>query len=99
MVATRPSRRASHGSRHAISRYARFVELEVLPAVLSDPQIKAAYPGLSFTSDPEGRAALGCSSGAAAAFTMAWFRPDLFRRVISYSGTFVAQQVNTQPEA
>jgi len=80
-------------------RYARFVELEVLPAVLSDPQISAAYPGLSFTSDPEGRATLGCSSGGAAAFTMAWFRPDLFRRVITYSGTYVAQQTNGQPEA
>jgi hypothetical protein len=30
---------------------------------------------------------------------MAWFRPDLFRRVVSYSGTFVAQQDNGQPEA
>jgi hypothetical protein len=80
-------------------RYARFIELEVLPAVLADPQIKSAHPNLRFTSDPEGRAAYGCSSGAAAAFTMAWFRPDLFRRVVSYSGTFVAQQDLGQPEA
>ena len=42
---------------------------------------------------------MGCSSGAAAAFTMAWFRPDLFRRVIAYSGTFVAQQDEDGPEA
>ncbi len=80
-------------------RYARFIELEVLPAVLADSAIKAAYPRLQFTSDPEGRATYGCSSGAAAAFTMAWYRPDLFRRVISYSGTFVAQQDTGQPEA
>lgn len=80
-------------------RYARFVELEVLPAVLADPQIRAAYPGLSFTSNPEGRATMGCSSGGAAAFTMAWFRPDLFRRAITYSGTFVAQQNAGQPES
>ena len=80
-------------------RYARFIEHEVLPAVLAEPAIKAQYPNLRFTSDPEGRATYGCSSGAAAAYTMAWYRPDLFRRVISYSGTFVAQQDNGQPEA
>jgi enterochelin esterase-like enzyme len=80
-------------------RYARFVQLEVLPAVLANPEIKGAYPGLRITDDPEGRATLGCSSGGAAAFTMAWFRPDLFRRVITYSGTFVAQQTNGQPES
>jgi enterochelin esterase-like enzyme len=80
-------------------RYARFIELEVLPAVLSNAQIKAAYPQLAFTKDPEGRATYGCSSGAAAAFTMAWFRPDLFRRVLSYSGTLVAQQNSGQPES
>lgn len=80
-------------------RYARFIQLEVLPAVLADSEIGAAYPQLRLTDDPEGRATLGCSSGAAAAFTMAWFRPDLFRRVVSYSGTFVAQQHNGQPEA
>jgi enterochelin esterase family protein len=80
-------------------RYARFVQLEVLPAVLSDPQLRAAYPALAITEDPEGKATLGCSSGGAAAFTMAWFRPDLFRRAITYSGTFVAQQTNGQPEA
>lgn len=80
-------------------RYARFIELEVLPAVLADPKIKAAYPKLAFTSDPEGRATYGCSSGGAAAVTMAWFAPHLFRRVISYSGTLVAQQNSGQPES
>ena len=33
---------------------------------------------------------LGASSGAAAAMSMAWFHPEWFRRVISYSGTFVS---------
>lgn len=80
-------------------RYARFVQLEVLPAVLSDPLIKAAYPRIAFTDDPEGKGTYGCSSGAAASFTMAWFRPDLFRRAITYSGTFVAQQNAGQPES
>lgn len=72
--------------------YARFVDTEVLPTVLSAPNIAADYPGLALTDDPEGRAAMGCSSGAAAAFTMAWFGNDTYRRVLSYSGTFVDQQ-------
>jgi enterochelin esterase-like enzyme len=41
---------------------------------------------------------MGCSSGGAAALTMGWFRPDLFRRVIAYSGTFVDQQDDDAPE-
>ena len=35
---------------------------------------------------------------AAAALSMAWFRPDLFRRVMAYSGTFVDQQDDDAPE-
>ena len=73
-------------------RLARFIEQEVLPAVLENPEIRAAYPNIAFTKDPWGRAAMGCSSGGAAALTMGWFRPDLFRRLITYSGTFVDQQ-------
>jgi enterochelin esterase family protein len=73
-------------------RYARFIHTEVLPAVEADSAIRAAYPDLTFTQDPHGRAAIGCSSGGAAALTMGWFRPDLFTRLITYSGTFVDQQ-------
>jgi len=73
-------------------RLARFINEEVLPAVLNNAEIKTAYPHLEFTANPWGRAVIGCSSGGAAALTMAWFRPDLFRRVIAYSGTFVDQQ-------
>ncbi len=80
-------------------RLARFINDEVLPAVLNNPQIKSAYPHLAITDDPWGRAVMGCSSGGAAALTMGWFRPDLFRRVIAYSGTFVAQQDEDAPEA
>jgi enterochelin esterase-like enzyme len=79
-------------------RLARFINDEVLPAVLDNPEIKAAYPRIAFTDDPWGRAVMGCSSGGAAALTMAWFRPDLFRRVIAYSGTFVDQQDDDAPE-
>jgi enterochelin esterase family protein len=73
-------------------RFARFINDEVLPAVLSNKEIKSAYPRIAFTSDPWGKAVMGCSSGGAAALTMGWFRPDLFRRLITYSGTFVDQQ-------
>ncbi len=73
-------------------RLARFINDEVLPAVLKNADIKAAYPKFAFTEDPWGKAAMGCSSGGAAALTMGWFRPDLFRRLITYSGTFVDQQ-------
>jgi enterochelin esterase-like enzyme len=73
-------------------RFARFINDEVLPAVLNNPQVKAAYPKIVFTENPWGKATMGCSSGGAAALTMGWFRPDLFRRLITYSGTFVDQQ-------
>jgi iron(III)-enterobactin esterase len=80
-------------------KYARFIDTEVLPAVIANASVKAAYPNLKFTTDPSGRGAMGCSSGAAAAFTMAWFRPDLFSRVVAYSTTLVAQQNPKSAEA
>jgi S-formylglutathione hydrolase FrmB len=73
-------------------RYARFVTEEVMPAVLADAAVRAAFPGLRFSADPGQRAAFGCSSGGAAAMTMAFMRPDLFRRVAAYSATLVDQQ-------
>lgn len=79
-------------------RLARFIHDEVLPAVLNNSEIKAAFPKLAFTDDPWGRAVMGCSSGGAAALTMGWFRPDWFRRIIAYSGTFVDQQDDDAPE-
>jgi enterochelin esterase family protein len=65
-------------------RYSNWVESELLPAVTS------RY-GITLTSDPEGRAAMGGSSGAIAAFTMAWYHPERYHKVLSYSGTFVNQ--------
>ena len=79
-------------------RLALFIENEVLPAVLADEVIRKDYPNLAFTEDPWGRAVMGCSSGGAAALTMGWFRPDLFRRLVTYSGTFVDQQDDDAPE-
>ena len=72
-------------------RYSDFIETEVLPRV-------AAETGVSLTRDPEGRAVMGVSSGAACAFTMAWFHPERYRRVISYSGTYVNQQSPPDPK-
>jgi enterochelin esterase-like enzyme len=79
-------------------RLARFLHNEVLPAVVSNPEIKVAFPKLALTENPWGRAVMGCSSGGAAALSMGWFRPDWFRRVIAYSGTFVDQQDDDAPE-
>jgi enterochelin esterase-like enzyme len=73
-------------------RLARFIHDEVLPAVVNNADIKTAYPKFALTENPWGRAVIGCSSGGAAALTMGWFRPDWFRRLICYSGTFVDQQ-------
>jgi enterochelin esterase family protein len=72
------------------SQYTMFIETEVLPKIEKDYNIK-------FTTDPNGRATMGGSSGAACAFTMAWFHPELYRRVLSYSGTFVNQQSPENP--
>ncbi len=79
-------------------RLARFINDEVLSAVLNNAEIKAAFPKIAFTDNPWGKAAMGCSSGGAAALSMGWFRPDLFRRLITYSGTFVDQQDDDAPE-
>ncbi len=79
-------------------RLARFISDEVIPAVLANPEIQAAYPRLAFTENPWGHAVMGCSSGGAAALIMGWSRPDLFRRIIAYSGTFVDQQDDDAPE-
>ena len=65
--------------------YAEFVEKEVLPLVESHCHVK-------LTKDPDGRATMGCSSGGSCALIMAWYRPDLYHRVLTYSGTFVNQQ-------
>jgi iron(III)-enterobactin esterase len=72
-------------------RYAEFVESEVLPQVETRCKVK-------LTKNPDGRATMGCSSGAAAAMAMAWYRPDLYHRVLSYSGTYVYQQWPDNPD-
>ncbi|MEO6079573.1 MAG: alpha/beta hydrolase-fold protein [Steroidobacteraceae bacterium] len=73
-------------------KYAEFIEAEVLPLVEKN------Y-GVKLTKDPQGRATMGGSSGAAAAFTMAWFHPEWYRRVLSYSGTFINAQSPDNPDS
>jgi iron(III)-enterobactin esterase len=70
--------------------YAEFIEKEVLPKIEKDYDLK-------FTKDPEARATMGGSSGGAAAFSMAWFHPEWYHRVLTYSGTYVDQQSPPNP--
>jgi enterochelin esterase-like enzyme len=77
--------------------YSRFVDTEVLPAVLADSAIKLAYPNLKLTDNPDGRSTYGCSSGGSAALIQGWFTPDKYRRIVTYSGTFVDQQDDDAP--
>lgn len=72
--------------------YAEFIESEVLPRISKDYHI-------TFTKDPDGRATMGGSSGGAAAFSMAWFHPELYHRVLTYSGTYVNQQSPLNPKS
>ena len=72
-------------------RYAEFVETEVLPMVEKVASVK-------LTKDPDQRATMGGSSGGSAAFIMAWYRPDLYHRVLAYSITAINQQWPPHPE-
>lgn len=62
-------------------RYTRFLVEEMLP------EISKQY---NLTDDPDQRAIGGSSSGAIAAFTVAWYRPDVFRKVYSAIGSYVS---------
>lgn len=66
-------------------KYAEFVEHEVLPRVEADAHVK-------LTHDPDGRATMGGSSGGSCALIMAWYHPEWYHRVLTYSGTFINQQ-------
>jgi enterochelin esterase-like enzyme len=60
-------------------QFARFLLEDILPAV------SKTY---NLTKDPEGRAICGISSGGICAWTVAWERPDEFRKVLSHVGSF-----------
>jgi iron(III)-enterobactin esterase len=77
-------------------RFAEFIDQEVLPRTITEVKTQLSID-LAFTKDPQGRATMGGSSGGAASFSMAWFHPDLFARVIAFSGTFVRQASPEDP--
>jgi len=66
-------------------KYAEFVEQEVLPLAEKTADVK-------LTHDPDARATMGSSSGGSCALIMAWYHPELYHRVLTYSGTYVNQQ-------
>ena len=72
-------------------RYAEFVETEVLPLVEKQANVK-------LTKDPNARATMGGSSGGSCALIMAWYHPELYHRVLTYSGTYVNQQWPSNPD-
>lgn len=61
-------------------RYARVIVDELMPVL---------YKEFTISKDPERHGIGGASSGAIAAFTVAWERPDHFRKVLSLIGSFV----------
>lgn len=61
-------------------RYARVITEELMPAL---------YREYNLSRDPEMHGIGGSSSGAIAAFTVAWERPNAFRKVLSNVGSFV----------
>ena len=71
--------------------YAEFVETEILPLVESQYHVK-------LTKDPNGRATMGGSSGGSCALIMAWYHPEWYHRVLTYSGTYVNQQWPYNPK-
>jgi predicted alpha/beta superfamily hydrolase len=72
-------------------KYAEWVEQEVLPLVEKTASVK-------LTRDPDGRATMGGSSGGSCALIMAWYHPELYHRVLTFSGTYVNQQWPSNPE-
>jgi len=71
--------------------YAEFVENEILPLVESKCQVK-------LTKDPAGRATMGGSSGGSCALIMAWYHPEWYHRVLTWSGTYINQQWPWNPK-
>jgi enterochelin esterase family protein len=61
-------------------KYARVIVDELMPVL---------YKEYAISKDPEHHGIGGASSGAIAAFTVAWHRPDHFRKVLSLIGSFV----------
>ena len=72
-------------------KYAEWVQNEVLPLAEKTASVK-------LTADPDGRATMGGSSGGSCALIMAWYHPEWYHRVLTFSGTYVNQQWPTDPK-
>lgn len=75
-------------------RLVRFLLEEVLPAV-EERRTPDGLP-IRLSTDPNDRAIGGGSTGGIGAFTVAWQRPDAFRRVFTAIGTFVGMRGGEQ---
>ncbi|MDX2055115.1 MAG: alpha/beta hydrolase-fold protein [Polyangiaceae bacterium] len=62
--------------------YGRFLLTEVFPRAEAEGNVV-------LSTDPEAGAAMGGSSGGPASFGLAWFHPERFRRIITYSGSYI----------
>ncbi len=62
-------------------KYGKFIVDELLPEIAKD---------YNLTNDANQRAICGTSSGAIAAFTVAWHYPDVFKKVFSGIGSYVS---------
>ena len=71
--------------------YAEWVQKEVLPLVESQYKVM-------LTDNPDARATMGGSSGGSCALIMAWYHPEWYHRVLTYSGTYVNQQWPPNPQ-
>jgi enterochelin esterase-like enzyme len=74
-----PRRNRSNEYDRVSDEYSKFLLDEILPVVSKSYKL---------TDDPDGRAICGNSSGGICAFTVAWHRPDMFRKVVSHIGSF-----------
>jgi len=73
----RPNRSVEYDT--VSDRYARFLLEEIIPAVASE---------YNLSNNPDDRAICGNSSGGICAFSVAWSRPEAFRKVVIHIGSF-----------
>lgn len=78
-VGDKPQKKRSFEYDTLSDQYTRFLLEEILPEVAKK---------YNLTTNPEGRAIGGMSSGGICAWTVAWERPDQFGKVLSHVGSF-----------
>jgi len=61
---------------------------DLYPRVIVDELLPVLYKDYNISKDPDQHGIGGASSGAIAAFTVAWERPNQFRKVLSIVGSF-----------